>query len=34
MHNIWKERYGTEIIEQRFCDEARMIRINEWITKL
>ena len=34
MHNIWKERYGTEIIEQRFCDKARMIRINEWITKL
>ena len=33
MHNIWKERYGTEIIEQRFCDQARMIRKNEWIKK-
>ena len=34
MHNIWKERYGTEITEQHFCDQARMMRINEWITKL
>ena len=34
MHNIWKERYGTEITEQRLCDQARMIRKNEWITKL
>ena len=22
--NIWKERYGTEITEQRLCDQARM----------
>ena len=34
MHNIWKERYRTEIREQRFCDQATMIRNNEWITKL
>ena len=34
MHNIWKERYGTEITEQLLCDQARMIRKNEWITKL
>ena len=23
MHNIWKERYGTEMTEQRLCDQAR-----------
>ena len=34
MHNIWKERYRTEITEQLLCDQARMIRKNEWITKL
>ena len=34
MHNIWKEEYGTEITEQRLCDQARMIKENEWITKL
>ena len=34
MHNIWKERYHTEITEQRSCDQARMIRKNKWITKL
>ena len=34
MHNICKERYGTEITEQHLCDQARMIRKNEWITKL
>ena len=34
MHNIWKERYGTKIAEQRLCDQARMIRKKEWITKL
>ena len=34
MHNIWKERYGTEITEQRLRDQARMIKKNEWITKL
>ena len=29
MYNIWKERNGTEIREQRLCDQARMIRKNE-----
>ena len=23
MHNIWKERYGTKIAEQRLCDQTR-----------
>ena len=34
MHTIWKEQSGTEITEQRLCDQARMIRKNELITKL
>ena len=34
MHNIWKEQYGTEITDQSLCSQARMIRKNEWITKL
>ena len=34
MHNIWKEQYGTEITEQRLCDEARRKGKNERITKL
>ena len=34
MHNIWKEKYCTDVIEQCLCDQARMIRKNEWITKL
>ena len=32
LYNIWKERYDTEITEQRLSDQARMIRKNEWIT--
>ena len=31
---MWKEQYGTEIIEQHLYDQARMIRKNEWITHL
>ena len=34
LHNIWKERYGIEITEQCLCDQARVIRRNEWVTKL
>ena len=34
MHSIWKERYGTEITEQHLCDQASVIRQNEWITEL
>ena len=26
VHNIWMERYGTEITEQRLCDQAKMIK--------
>ena len=28
MHNIWKERHGLKVTEQRLCDQARMIRMN------
>ena len=34
MYNVWKERYRTEITEQPLCDQARIIRKIEWITKL
>ena len=34
MHNIWKERYGTELTEQCLCDQPRMIKKNDWITIL
>ena len=34
MHNIWKETQGLKVIEQRLCDQARMIRMNGWLTEL
>ena len=34
MYNTWKERQGFNITEQRLCDQARMIRKNEWLTTL
>ena len=34
MHNIWKERQGLKVREQRLCDQARMIRLNAWLTEL
>ena len=34
MYNILKKQYDTEITEQGLCDQARMIRKNEWMTKL
>ena len=34
MHNIWKERQGLKVTEQRLCDHAMMIRMNEWLTEL
>ena len=34
MHNIWKERQGLKVTEQRLCDQARMIRINGWLMEL
>ena len=34
MLNIWKERQGLKVTEQRLCDKARMIRMNGWLTEL
>ena len=34
MHNIWKERQGLKVTEERLCDQARMIRMNGWLTEL
>ena len=34
MHTVWKERGLPKITEQRLCDQARMIRKNEWFTSL
>ena len=34
MYNILKERYSTEITKKRLCDQAKIIRKNERITKL
>ena len=34
MHNIWKQRQGLKVTEQRLCDQARMIRMNGWLTEL
>ena len=28
IHNIWNERQGLKVTEQRFCDQVRMIRMN------
>ena len=32
MHNIWKERNLPIVTEQRLCDQARLIKMNEWFT--
>ena len=34
MHGIWKERGLFNVTEQRLCDQARMIRKNEWLTTM
>ena len=34
MHNIWKERQGLKVTEQRLCDQARMIRMNGRLMEL
>ena len=34
MHNIWKERQGLKVTEQRVCYQARVIRMNGWLTEL
>ena len=34
MHGFWKERQSFNITEQRLCDQARLIRKNNWLTAL
>ena len=34
IYNIWKERQGLKVTEQKLCDQARMIRMNGWLTEL
>ena len=34
IHNIWNERQGLKVTEQRLCDQARMIRMISWLTEL
>ena len=34
MHEIWEERQGLKVTEQRLCDQARIIRMNRWLTEL
>ena len=34
MHSFWKERQSFNITEQRLCDQARLIRKNNWLTAL
>ena len=34
MHNIWKERQGLKVTEHRLYDQAKMIRVNGWLTEL
>ena len=33
MHKIQKEKQGLKVTEQKLCDQARMIRMNGWLTK-
>ena len=32
--NIWKERQGLKVTEQMVCYQARVIRMNGWLTEL
>ena len=34
MHKIQKKKQGLKVTEQKLCDQARMIRMNGWLTKL
>ena len=34
MHKIQKEKQGLKVTEQKLCDQARMVRMNGWLTKL
>ena len=33
MHSMWKKRQGLKVTKQRLCDQARMIRMNGWLTE-
>ena len=34
MHRIWNEREMLKCNEQRLCDQVRVIRKNEWLTRV
>ena len=34
MHSMWKKRQGLKATKQRLCDQARMIRMNGWLTEI
>ena len=34
MHDIWKDRQGLKVTGKRLCDQARMIRMNGWLTEI
>ena len=34
MHGLWKEGQGLKVTGQRLRDQARMIRMNGWLTEL
>ena len=34
MHHTWKKRQGLKVTEQRVCYQARVIRMNRWLTEL
>ena len=34
IRHIWKETQYLKVTEQRFCDQARIIRMNGWLTRL
>ena len=34
MHNIWKERQGLKVTEQKLCNQAKVVRMNGWLREL
>ena len=34
IRHIWKETQYLKVTEQRLCDQARIIRMNGWLTRL
>ena len=34
IRHIWKETQHLKVTEQGFCDQARIIRLNGWLTQL